>query len=54
VTLAKRMGWSALIAWELYLIFGPAVIGFVKKVTFKPEQGSTHVRKAGRGGILSR
>jgi hypothetical protein len=54
VTLAQRIGWSALIAWKMWLIFGPAVVGFVKKVTVKTMQGSAHVRKTGRGGIRSR
>jgi hypothetical protein len=54
MTLAQKIGWSALIAWELWLIFGPAVVAVVKKVTVKAEQGSTHVRKTGRGGFHSR
>jgi hypothetical protein len=54
VTLAQGIGWSALIAWFMWLIFGPAVIDVVKKVTVKTEQGSTHVRKTDRGGIHSR
>ena len=54
MTLAHKIGWSALIVWEMWLIFGPAVVDVVKKATIKIEQGSTHVRNTGRGGIHSR
>jgi hypothetical protein len=40
--------------WEMRLIFGPAVIDVVSKVTIKKEQGSPHVGNTGRGGIRSR
>jgi protoheme IX farnesyltransferase len=35
VTLAQRIGWSALIAWYMWLIFGPAVVDVLKKVAIK-------------------
>jgi hypothetical protein len=54
VTLAHKIGWSALIAWEIWLIFGPAVVDVVEKLIVKTEKGSIHVRKTGRGGIHSR
>jgi hypothetical protein len=49
VTLAQRIGWSALIAWEIWLIFGPAVVNVVKKVTIKTGHRNTHARRTGRG-----
>jgi hypothetical protein len=54
MTLTQRIGWSALIAWYMWLIFGPAVVNVAKKVTVRTKLGSTHVRKTGRGGIHSR
>ena len=47
MTLSRRIGWSALIAWEMWLIFGPAVVHVVKKIAVKVGQGSTSARKAG-------
>ena len=35
MTLTQAMGWSALIAWEMLLIFGPAVVGAVKNARAK-------------------
>ena len=54
MTLPQRIGWSALIAWEMWLIFGPAVVAVVENLTDRTEQGSINVRKAGRGEIRSR
>lgn len=54
MTVAHKIGWSALIAWEMWLIFGPAVVDVVNKVRVKTDQGSTHARKTGRSGIHSR
>jgi protoheme IX farnesyltransferase len=51
VTLAQRIGWSALIAWYMWLIFGPVVVDVAKKVTVKIEQGRTHVTKTGQSGF---
>jgi hypothetical protein len=54
VTLAQGIGWSALIAWYMWLIFGPSRCRGLKRVAVKTDQGSTHARKTGRGGIHSR
>ena len=54
VTLGPGIGSPALIAWYMRVIFGPGSCRHLMKVTVKIEQGSVHVRKAGRGGILLR
>lgn len=54
MTLAQRLGWLALIAWEMWLILGPAIANAVKKVAVKTHRGNTHFRRTGDGGIYTR
>jgi hypothetical protein len=44
VTLAQGIGWSAVVAWYMWLIFGPAVAGVLKRVTVTEHCGLNAVR----------
>jgi hypothetical protein len=54
VTLAQGIGWSAQIAWYMWIILSLARCRRLMNVMVKTDHGSSHVRKAGRGGIRSR
>jgi hypothetical protein len=54
MTLAQGMGWSAQIAWYMWMILSQARCRRLMKVWVKADQGGTHARETGRGGNHSR
>ena len=54
MTLAQTIGWSALLGWCMWMIFGPALANAINETRVEVVQASTGAKRTGDNGIHPR